>query len=240
MRVFVRVISIFLGRDKCSHLHEDFSDKALHKQWVLYFSLVDVEILGFLFGLCECQWGRVTLPQSAGQTPEQLKIIASKSVILAAFPGARAGGKQAVLGASPSCFGILMFLGCSLQLRNTWHRKETHDVIAFAMMSFFMSWWHTCHDGSKQLFSFLFSTVALGFWGLRLYLVVLLGKKNISPEAGSALCPLLGWDSASLSQHPSSNSRSRTAIPTLSWPHPSFFKHRVTKLVNSCSFFKCV
>ena len=54
VRVFVRVISIFLGRDKC-YLYEDFSDKALHKQWVLYFSLVDVEILGFPFGLCECQ-----------------------------------------------------------------------------------------------------------------------------------------------------------------------------------------
>lgn len=38
-------------------------------------------------------------------------IIVSKSVLLATFPGAGAGGSRHYLGASPSCFELLMFLG---------------------------------------------------------------------------------------------------------------------------------
>lgn len=51
--VYVHMVPLFLPRDECSHLHEDFSDIAQHEQRGPYFSQVKAEILGFGFVLCE-------------------------------------------------------------------------------------------------------------------------------------------------------------------------------------------
>lgn len=95
--VCVYVVSIFLGRDECSRLHEDFSGTAQHKQWALFQSGGRGNSRLSVWSL----WVGVRLNHPALQCLARhlsKVIIVSKSVLLATFPGAGAGGSKHYLG----------------------------------------------------------------------------------------------------------------------------------------------